>query len=102
MGMTTHKKSGGLNSEINVTPLADVMLVLLIIVMLIAPLLQKGVNVELPLAANTSGEAGGTMRRRCCTWTTPGDSSLTPCRPNRTTCCRRFSARWTGSSSGSC
>ena len=54
MGMTTHKKSGGLNSEINVTPLADVMLVLLIIVMLIAPLLQKGVNVELPLAANTS------------------------------------------------
>ena len=54
MGMSTGKKSGGLNSEINVTPLADVMLVLLIIVMLIAPLLQKGVNVELPLAANTS------------------------------------------------
>ena len=54
MGMSTSKKSGGLNSEINVTPLADVMLVLLIIVMLIAPLLQKGVNVELPLAANTS------------------------------------------------
>ena len=39
MGMDVGKKSGGMNSEINITPLADVMLVLLIIVMLIAPLL---------------------------------------------------------------
>src|SRR5918992_969048 len=44
---------GGLNSEINVTPLVDVMLVLLIIMMLIAPMLQKGVPVTLPLADNT-------------------------------------------------
>jgi biopolymer transport protein ExbD len=43
-----------MNSEINITPMADVMLVLLIIVMLIAPLLQKGVDVTLPEAANTS------------------------------------------------
>jgi biopolymer transport protein ExbD len=43
-----------MNSEINITPLADVMLVLLIIVMLIAPLLQKGVDVTLPEAANTT------------------------------------------------
>jgi biopolymer transport protein TolR len=54
MGMTVGKKGDALNSEINVTPLADVMLVLLIIVMLIAPMLQKGVNVMLPEAANTS------------------------------------------------
>ncbi len=54
MGMSVGKKSGGMNSEINITPLADVMLVLLIIVMLIAPLLQKGVNVTMPEAANTS------------------------------------------------
>ncbi len=53
MGMSVGKKSGGLNSEINITPLADVMLVLLIIVMLIAPLLQKGINVTMPEAANT-------------------------------------------------
>ena len=53
MGMDVGKKSGGLNAEINVTPLADVMLVLLIIVMLIAPLLQAGVLVALPEAANT-------------------------------------------------
>ncbi len=55
MGMQVgDKKSGGMNSEINITPLADVMLVLLIIVMLIAPLLQKGVDVTLPEAAYTS------------------------------------------------
>ena len=53
MGMTTGKKKGGFNSEINVTPLADVMLVLLIIVMLIAPLLQAGILVTLPEATNT-------------------------------------------------
>ncbi len=46
-------KRGGLNSDINVTPLVDVMLVLLIIMMLIAPMLQKGVPVNLPLADNT-------------------------------------------------
>ena len=54
MGMSVGEKSGGLNSEINITPLADVMLVLLIIVMLIAPLLQAGVLVRLPEAANTN------------------------------------------------
>jgi len=53
MGMSVGQKSGGLNSEINITPLADVMLVLLIIVMLIAPLLQAGVLVTLPEAAST-------------------------------------------------
>lgn len=47
---------GGLKiqSEINVTPLVDVMLVLLIIVMLIAPLVQQGVSLNLPIATNTS------------------------------------------------
>ena len=47
MGM----RSGGtdeLNSEINVTPLVDVMLVLLIIFMITAPLLNTGVDLALP------------------------------------------------------
>ena len=47
MGM----KTGGsdeLNSEINVTPLVDVMLVLLVIFMITAPMLSTGVDVELP------------------------------------------------------
>ena len=46
--------SGGVKSDINVTPLVDVMLVLLIIMMIVAPLLQQGVPVTLPLAANSS------------------------------------------------
>jgi biopolymer transport protein ExbD len=45
---------GGVKSDINVTPLVDVMLVLLIIMMLVAPMLQKGVDVRLPQAANTT------------------------------------------------
>jgi biopolymer transport protein TolR len=45
---------GGVKSDINVTPLVDVMLVLLIIMMLVAPMLQKGVDVRLPEAGNTS------------------------------------------------
>jgi biopolymer transport protein ExbD len=44
---------GGVKSDINVTPLVDVMLVLLIIMMLIAPMLQQGIPVKLPTAANT-------------------------------------------------
>ena len=35
-------------SEINVTPLVDVMLVLLIIFMVTAPMLQQGIDVDLP------------------------------------------------------
>jgi biopolymer transport protein ExbD len=44
----------GVKSDINVTPLVDVMLVLLIIMMIVAPLLQQGVAVTLPIATNTS------------------------------------------------
>jgi biopolymer transport protein TolR len=44
----------GIKSDINVVPLADVMLVLLIIMMLIAPLLQQGVILTLPTAGNTT------------------------------------------------
>jgi biopolymer transport protein TolR len=46
-------QKGSLKADINVTPLVDVMLVLLIIMMLVAPLLQKGVAVNLPIAGNT-------------------------------------------------
>ena len=38
-------------SEINVTPLVDVMLVLLIIFMVTAPMMQQGIEVDLPQAA---------------------------------------------------
>ena len=45
---------GSIKSDINVTPLVDVMLVLLIIMMIVAPLLQQGVEVRLPQASNTT------------------------------------------------
>jgi biopolymer transport protein ExbD len=52
MAMDVGGARGGLNSQINVTPLVDVMLVLLIIMMLVAPMLQKGVAVTMPSAQN--------------------------------------------------
>ena len=54
MSMDLGGATGGVKSDINVTPLVDVMLVLLIIIMLIAPLLQQGISVTLPKAANSS------------------------------------------------
>ena len=53
MAMDVGGAKGGVKSDINVTPLVDVMLVLLIIMMLVAPMLQKGVPVNLPVAGNT-------------------------------------------------
>ena len=44
------------NSEINVTPMVDVMLVLLIIFMVVTPLLQQGVTVNLPKDMNSPDE----------------------------------------------
>lgn len=41
------------NSDINVTPMVDVMLVLLIIFMIVTPLLQQGVTVNIPKEMNT-------------------------------------------------
>jgi biopolymer transport protein ExbD len=46
----------GVKSDINVTPLVDVMLVLLIIMMIVAPMLQQGVQLRLPKATNTASK----------------------------------------------
>jgi biopolymer transport protein ExbD len=50
--MALAKRTASYNSAINVTPMVDVMLVLLIIFMVITPMLQKGVNVELAKTNN--------------------------------------------------
>jgi biopolymer transport protein ExbD/biopolymer transport protein TolR len=50
--MALAKRIASFNSDINVTPMVDVMLVLLIIFMVITPMLQKGVNVELAKTKN--------------------------------------------------
>jgi biopolymer transport protein TolR len=48
MGMSTGRGGDELNSEINVTPMVDVMLVLLIIFMITAPMMNTGVDIDLP------------------------------------------------------
>lgn len=53
MAIAVGGKKGGPMADINVTPMADIMIVLLIIFMVITPMLQKGVDVKLPQAGNT-------------------------------------------------
>jgi len=53
MSMAVGGGKKGVMADINVTPMADIMIVLLIIFMVITPMLQKGVDVRLPTAANT-------------------------------------------------
>ncbi len=48
--------SRGIKSDINVTPLVDVVLVLLIIFMVVTPMLQRGKDVKLPRAAKVEAE----------------------------------------------
>jgi len=57
MGMSA---GGGenLQSEINVTPMVDIMLVLMIIFMVVTPLLQTGVTVTIPKGNNPTEDAG--------------------------------------------
>lgn len=53
MGFKTNSEEDDAVSEINVTPLVDVMLVLVIILLVTAPLLTQSVNVALPKTAST-------------------------------------------------
>lgn len=55
MGMASGG-GGGLQSEINVTPMVDIMLVLLIIFMVVTPMLQHGVTVNMPKDLNNPVE----------------------------------------------
>lgn len=53
MGAPSHRGTRTVLSEINVTPLVDVMLVLLIIFMVTAPMMQQGLDVQLPETSNS-------------------------------------------------
>ncbi|MEK2689576.1 ExbD/TolR family protein [Bdellovibrio sp. GT3] len=56
MGGGGGKKSRATLSEINVTPLVDVMLVLLIMFMVTTPLMQQGIDVDLPKTSSSGVE----------------------------------------------
>jgi biopolymer transport protein TolR len=56
MGMAAGGKKGSFKNDINVTPLVDVVLVLLIIFMVITPMLQRGKDVKLPVSKTTDSE----------------------------------------------
>src|SRR5947208_15119347 len=53
MALNPQSPRGAIRSEINVTPLVDVCLVLLIIFMVVTPLIQAGVKVDLPKTAKS-------------------------------------------------
>lgn len=56
MGAKVGGKKGGAMADINVTPLVDVVLVLLIIFMVVTPMLSSGVDVRLPKAKTAESE----------------------------------------------
>ena len=56
MAMSGGGNQGGMQSEINVTPMVDIMLVLLIIFMVVTPFLQQGITVALPKNMNNPDE----------------------------------------------
>ena len=60
MGARVGDTGGGPMADINVTPLVDVVLVLLIIFMVITPMLSSGIDVKLPIAhsATTTQDVG--------------------------------------------
>jgi len=54
MAIAVRNEGAKVNSDINVTPMVDVMLVLLIIFMVVTPMLQKGVTVDMAKVNNPS------------------------------------------------
>ena len=64
------------NSEINVTPMVDVMLVLLIIFMIVTPLLQQGVSVNLPRDMISPEEDGDIAKDTSVVIAIPNNSSF--------------------------
>jgi biopolymer transport protein TolR len=52
MALAKRNEGAKVNSDINVTPMVDVMLVLLIIFMVITPMLQKGISVDMAKVNN--------------------------------------------------
>ncbi len=75
MAISSGNNSGGPMSDINVTPLVDVMLVLLIIFMVTAPLVNAGIKVDLPRAEAPQLESSEQKLQVTVGHTVEGDNS---------------------------
>jgi biopolymer transport protein TolR len=66
--------SGSLQSEINVTPMVDIMLVLLIIFMVVTPFLQQGITVSIPRDMKNPDEDSRIIREDSVVISIPNDN----------------------------
>ena len=72
MGMGGGSSRDKIQSDINVTPLVDVCLVLLIIFMVVTPMLQKGIDVQLPVTDNPDKKPENSSQKLISIkWSTP-------------------------------
>ena len=78
MQFNTGDSGSSLQSEINITPLVDVVLVLLIIFMVVVPLLMQGYNVDIPQTSSNPAQAQSAESRLILSIEPTGCRILTP------------------------